>query len=115
VERVVFIQQGQVCASAPEELFEHFTEADPYLSKSLAEQLPCSRVDLRNHIEQFATRIGKVIILRFEKAVSLFQFVVLMNGIQVHGAHVIELCPKVANQLIEIGVREVDRVLQTRW
>ena len=82
---------------------------DPYLSKGLAEQLFRGRVDLRNHIQQFATRIGKVIVLRFEKLVSLFQFVVLVNSVQVHWPHVIELRSKVANKLFDIRRGELRR------
>src|SRR5206468_9988881 len=114
VERIVFVEQGQVCAPPAKELFEHFTEVDPYLSKGLAEQLFRSRVDLRNHIQQSATRIGKVIVLRFEKLVSLFQFVVLVNSVQVNWPHVIELRSKVANKLFDIRRGELWRARRRR-
>src|SRR6266566_3139279 len=107
VERIVFIEQGQVRASAAEELQEYFTKVDPYLSKGFAKQLPRSRVDLRNHVEQFATRISEVAILRFEKFVSLFQLVVFMNSIQVYGAHVVELRPKICDKLFDMWRSEL--------
>jgi len=40
--------------------------------------------------------------LRFEKFVSLFQLVVLMNSIQIYRAHVVELRPKIRNKLFDM-------------
>src|SRR5207253_10085329 len=91
VERVVLIQQRQVRAPAAEKFCEHFAEVDSYLGKGFAKQLSGGVVDLRNHIEQFATRIGEIVVLCFEKFVSLFQLIVLMNSIKVYRAHVVEL------------------------
>src|SRR5439155_5253441 len=71
--------------------------------------------NLRNHIEQLATRIGEIVILRVEKLVSFFQLVVLVNGIEVNRTHVVELRAKIRDDFLKINVAEVDRVLRTRW
>src|SRR5205814_6966178 len=101
-ERIVFVKQRQVRAAATEEFREHFTEVGSHLRKGFAEQLSRSRVDLRNYIEQLAARICKVIILFFEKLVPLLQFIVLMNGIKVHRAHIVELARKILDELFEV-------------
>src|SRR6266567_4436545 len=115
VERVALIQQRQVRAPAAEEFREHFPKIDSHLGKGFAKQLSGGGVDLRDHIEQLATRICKIIIWRFEKFVSLVQLVVLMNSLEVYRAHVVELRAKIRDDFLKINVAEVDRVLRTRW
>ena len=115
VERIVFVQQRQVCAPAPEEFSEHFAEIGSDLGKGFTKQLSGGRVDLRNHIEQLAARICQVSILRFEKFVSLFQLIVFMNSVEVHRTHVVELGAKIGNQFLKICFCKLDRVLRTRW
>ena len=114
VERVVFIQQRQVCTPAAEEFCEHFAEVGLHLRKGVIKQFSGRRVNLRNHIEQLAARICKIIILCFEKFVALFEFVVLMNSIKVHRAHVIQLALEFFNELFDIWRSKSRRACRRR-
>ena len=97
VERIILIEQGQVCAPAAEELAKHFAEVHTHLCERLSEQLPRGRIDLRNHVEQFAARICEIVILPFEEFVAFLELVVLMDGIEIDRAHVVELATKIGN------------------
>src|ERR1051326_4641595 len=113
VERIILVQQRQVRASATEKLREHFTKIDSHLSKRFAEYPSGGRVDLRNHIQQLAPRIFKIGVLCLEKLVSFFEFIVLLNGLEIYRAHVIELRAKIGDELLKIGVCKLDRVFRT--
>ena len=91
VERIVLVQQRQVRAPAAEQLGKHFAEIRSHLIKRFGKQFPGSEIDSRDHVEQLVSRIGEIGILPFEKFVTLFQLVVLVDSIQINRAHVIEL------------------------
>ena len=52
--------------------------------------------------------------MRFEKLVTLFELVVLMNGIQIHRAHVIQLGSQLGDKLFQIWSGELRRARRCR-
>ena len=90
-ERVVFIEQREVGATAAEEFGEHLAEVDSHLREGFREKLLRRLVDPRDHVEQFAARVGQVGVLRFEESVALLEFVVFVDGVEIHRAHRVEL------------------------
>ena len=102
VERIVFIHQRQVGASAAEEFGKHFRKVDPHLGKGFGKQFLGRRIDLRDHVEQFAARIGEIVVLGFEEFVSLFQLVVFLYGFEIDRTHVVELAGEIGDQVLQV-------------
>ena len=105
LERIVFIEQHEVGFAAAEELGEHLAEVDPDLLEGLREKLLGRLIDLRDDVEQFAARVRQVGVLRFEEGVTLLEFVVFLDGVEIHRAHRVEL----ARQLGDDRGRPVPR------
>src|SRR5262249_3546383 len=101
VERIVLIQQRQIRAPAAAQLGKHFTEIHPNLLKRVGKQFSCSGINARDDVKQLASRIREIRVLRFEKFVTLLKFVVLVDSIQIYRTHIVELCSKIGDQLLQ--------------
>ena len=87
----------EIGAPAAEKFGEHFAEVDPHLRERFGKKFLGRLVDPRDHVEQFPARVCQVGVLRFEESVALLEFVVFVDGVEVHRAHRVEL----AGQLLD--------------
>ena len=69
---------------------------------------------MRNHIEQFAARIGEIVVLSFEKFVAFVELVVLLHGIEIDRAHVVELAREISDDSRNLWRCEFLRVRRRR-
>ncbi len=106
--------EREVRAAAAEQLREHLAEVDPDLREGFGEELLRRVVDLRDHVQQLLARIGQVVVLRFEKTITLLEFIVLLDGVEVDRAHVVELAGELGDDRVELGGIDVGRWLGRR-
>ena len=72
--------------------------------KRVGKEFPCSGIDARDDVEQLAPRIREIGVLRFEKFVTLVEFIILVDSVQIYGTHVVQL-----------GSEFGDNFFQIRW
>ena len=60
------------------------------------------RIDLRDDIQQFTPRIGQIGVLRFQKTIALLEFIVFLDGVEIHRTHVVELAGKIGDEFLLI-------------
>src|SRR5205807_802401 len=109
VERIVLVLENKIGAPAVEKLAEHLAEIDPDLLEGFCEKFLGRAVDPCDHVKDLAARGDEIAVLRFEKTVALFEFVVLVHGLEIARPHVLELPGEIGDELFEILRIWVDR------
>ena len=87
LKRITFVHEKEVGLTTAEELGEHLLEVQTDLLEGLGEELPGGLVDARNRLQKFLLGVHQVGVLLFEESVALLEFVVFLDGVEVHRAH----------------------------
>ena len=108
IQGVIFVQQLQISTAAAKHFGKHLAKIRPHFCKCVCEKLLGGRIDPGDHIEQFTPRICQVRVLRFEKAMAFFQFIILLDGIEIDRSHAVELTRQLRYQFLKI-------IIGRRW
>src|SRR5207302_10235264 len=59
-------------------------------------------------LEQLSARRREIVVLRFQEAMAFFELIVLVNGVEINRAYVVELARQIGNHLWQIGAGRID-------
>jgi hypothetical protein len=103
-ERVGLVDESEVSlAFLAEEFLEHVAEVEAHLGEGFGKAALGFLVDALDHGEQLGLGVDEIIVLVAEEIVALLEFIVFLDGIDVDGAHGLDLALEVVDEGLDMG------------